>query len=251
LVCGGGSGIGRASALALASGGLQVVLSGRHREPLVGAADTIRSEGGRAELVVGDVTDPGYADAVATEVESRYGAIDVVVLNSAGPRPGRVLDLTDDDWRVAFELLVVAPLRLARRVMPGMADRGYGRVVLVTSSAVRQPQPDLAASTALRAAATSAMKLLSREHAARGVTVNCVAPGATDTERRREILTARAASGGMAYADADAADARQVPTGRPGRPEEIGAAVAFLASEAAGYVNGTVLTVDGGRTEAV
>jgi 3-oxoacyl-[acyl-carrier protein] reductase len=132
-----------------------------------------------------------------------------------------------------------------------MAERGFGRVVFVTSVMVRQPQPDLAASVVLRSATTAAAKLLSRERADRGVTVNCVAPGATATGRRREILEARAAATGVTFADLEAADAADVPVGRAAQPEEIATAVAFLASDAASFVNGTVLTVDGGRTEAV
>ncbi len=116
---------------------------------------------------------------------------------------------------------------------------------------MRQPQPDLATSVVLRSAVTAAAKLLSREFAAEGVTVNCVAPGATATGRRREILENRARSTGAAFEELDAADAADIPTGRPARPGEIGAAVAFLASADAGYINGTVLTVDGGRTETI
>ncbi|HEY0933473.1 MAG TPA: SDR family oxidoreductase, partial [Trebonia sp.] len=169
--------------------------------------------------------------------------------NAGGPPPGRILDVTDDAWRAGGELLLFGPLRLARRALPGMAGRGFGRLVFVTSTAVRQPQPDLAVSVVLRAAVTAAAKLLSQEYASRGVTVNCVAPGATDTQRRRDILASRAARTGQSAAELDARDTGQVPAGRPGTPDEIAAAVAFLASDDAGYVNGTVLTVDGGRTE--
>ena len=129
-------------------------------------------------------------------------------------------------------------------------SRGFGRLVFVTSTAVRQPQPDLAISVVLRAAVTAAAKLLSLEYAGRGVTVNCVAPGATDTERRRDDPGQPGRADRPAGRRTGRARTReQVPAGRPGTPDEIAAAVAFLASADAGYVNGTVLTVDGGRTE--
>jgi 3-oxoacyl-[acyl-carrier protein] reductase len=131
-----------------------------------------------------------------------------------------------------------------------MAARGFGRVVIVTSIAVRRPEPDLAVSVVMRSAVTAAAKLMSREYAADGVTVNCVAPGATATARRDEILARRAAATGQRPRDLEEAEAQTVPAGRPGRPEEVGAAIAFLASDEAAYVNGTVLTVDGGRTES-
>ncbi len=132
-----------------------------------------------------------------------------------------------------------------------MAKRGFGRVVFVTSTAVRQPQPDLAASVVLRSAVTAAAKLLSRECAAQGVTVNCVAPGATSTERRTRILANRARAARLDLDEIDARDLAHIPAGRAARPAEIAAAVAFLASDDAAYINGTVLTVDGGRTETI
>jgi len=201
--------------------------------------------------LVSDVRDAGAAKTVIAEVEAGHGALDVLVLNAGGPPPGRILAVDDQGWQDAFELLLLGPLRLARLALPRMADRGFGRVVFVTSTAVRQPQPDLAASVVLRSAVTAAAKLLAREFAAAGVTVNCVAPGATATERRRQILDNRARGGERTYDELDAEDTASIPAGRAARPEEIGAAVAFLASAAAGYVNGTVLTVDGGRTETI
>jgi 3-oxoacyl-[acyl-carrier protein] reductase len=200
---------------------------------------------------VSDVRDPGAAKTVIAEVEADHGTLDVLVLNAGGPAPGRITGLDDQDWYQAFELLLLGPLRLARLALPRMADRGFGRVVFVTSTAVRQPQPDLAASVVLRSAVTAAAKLLAREFAAAGVTVNCVAPGATATERRRQILDNRARLGQRTYDELEAEDTACIPAGRAARPDEIGAAVAFLASAAAGYVNGTVLTVDGGRTETI
>jgi len=229
-----------------------VVVTGRRAGPLHAAASALReSTGSVVDALVNDVSAPQSAAAAVAWVEERHGALDILVLNAGGPPPGRILDVSDDQWQQAYELLLLGPLRLSRLVLPRMAERGFGRVLFVTSSAVRQPQPDLAASVVLRSAVNAAAKLLSREFAAEGVTVNCVAPGATATERRRQILESRARQAGTDYAELDAADAAAVPAGRAGRPEEIASVVAFLASEAAGYVNGTVITVDGGRTETI
>ena len=248
LVGGGATGIGFAIAARLGPTH-RVVITGRHPEPLEKAASRLREQtGATVGTLVSDIAAPDAA-AVMDAMTARYGPPDVLVLNAGGPPPGRILDVADDAWRAGTELLLLGPLRLARLALPGMASRGFGRLVFTTSTAVRQPQPDLAISVVLRAGVTAAAKLLSREYAADGVTVNCVAPGATDTQRRRDVLAARAARAGRPVADLDAEDTAEVPVGRPGTPDEIAAAVAFLASADAGYVNGTVLTVDGGRTE--
>ena len=230
-----------------------MIITGRHEENLIAAAKDIqgRHGGARVEYLVSDMTDPASAQASLSAAERLFGAVDVLVLNAGGPPPGRILALDDTAWREAFELIVLGPLRLARLALPAMAARGFGRVIAVTSTAVRQPQPDLALSVVLRCALTSAVNLLAREYASHGVTVNCVAPGATDTGRRRAVLENRARATGAAYADLDAADTSAIPTGRAADPAEIADVIAFLASEAASYINGTTLTVDGGRTETI
>ena len=246
LVGGGSSGIGRAVAAELVAAGYRVAITGRNAETLALAAKELAGDGPAGsvvEAIVADMAEPASADASVDRVERLWGPVDVLVVNAGGPPPGRVLEITDDQWRSASDLLLLGPLRLARRVLPGMADRGFGRIVVITSTAVRQPQPGLALSTVLRAAVTNAAKLLSQEYAEQGVTVNCVAPGATDTPRRRQILIARGDPTGRA-------DDAAIPTGRPATVEEVAAVVAFLVSASASYVNGTVVPIDGGRTEA-
>ncbi len=249
LIGGGSAGIGYAIAARLAATH-RVVITGRRAEPLEAAAARLQQAAGTAVgTLVSDVAEPGAATAAMDALTARCGPPDVLVLNAGGPPPGRILDIADDAWLAAAELLLLGPLRMARLALPSMASRGFGRLVFVTSAAVRQPQPDLAISVVLRSAVIAAAKLLSREYAAAGVTVNCVAPGATDTQRRREVLGARAAQTGRPYGELDAADTAEIPAGRPGTPDEIAAAVAFLVSAEAGYINGIVLTADGGRTE--
>lgn len=230
-----------------------MIITGRREENLIAAVKAIRERSGsaRVEYLVSDVTDPSAATATLAAADRLLGPVDVLVLNAGGPPPGGILDLDDPAWREAFELIVLGPLRLARLALPAMAARGFGRVIAVTSTAVRQPQPDLALSVVLRSALTSAVNLLAREYATQGVTVNCVAPGATDTGRRRQVLENRARATGAGYADLDAADAASIPAGRAADPAEVAATIAFLASDAASYINGTALTVDGGRTETI
>lgn len=246
LVGGGAGGIGAAIAAALLDSGHRVVLVGRTAETLVEAAAALT---GPVDHMVCDLADPAASANAVAEVRSRHGSLDVVVANAGGPAPGRVFEVPDEQWHRDLDLLLLGPLALMRAALPTMAERGFGRVIVLSSTAVRQPQPELAASTVLRSAMTAAAKLAAREHADRGVTVNCVAPGATLTPRRLEVLRSRADAAGIDLATAIARDQAFIPAGRAADPREVAAAVAFLASAEASYINGTVLTIDGGRTE--
>jgi 3-oxoacyl-[acyl-carrier protein] reductase len=252
IVGGGSAGIGLATGRALALAGHRLVLVGRNLSTLQKAAGGIAEEtGAEVNVIVHDLSRPDEAAAFLDEVTSQWGDPGILVLNAGGPPAGRVLELTDTEWRAAVDLLLLGPVRLASLVLPGMAARGFGRVIVVTSTAVRQPEPVLAASVVVRSAMTAAAKLLSLEYAAHNVTVNCVAPGSTATDRRTEIVAARAAASGRSVDELSAEDSAAAPAGRPAEPKEIADAIAFLASPAADYINGTVLTVDGGRTVTI
>ena len=204
----------------------------------------------RSGTLVSDIAAPDAAAAALDAMTARYGPPDVVVLNAGGPPPGRILDVADDAWRAGAELLLLGPLRLARLVLPAMAGRGFGRLVFVTSTAVRQPQPDLAISVVLRAGGHRRGEAAVAGVRRGGVTVNCVAPGATDTQRRRDVLASRAARTGQPLAELDGA-------GHAGRCRPAGPAPRTRSPRPSrswrpprpSYINGTVLTVDGGRTE--
>lgn len=246
LVGGAAGGIGAAIAAALLETGHRVVLVGRTAATL---AETASALGGPVDHMVCDLSDPAASAEAVAEVRDRYGSLEVVVANAGGPAPGRVLEVPDDQWRRDLGLLLLGPLALMRAALPAMAERGFGRVVVISSTAVRQPQPQLAASTVLRSAVTAATKLAAREYADRGVTINCVAPGATLTPRRLQVLRDRADAAGIDLATVMAKEEADIPARRAAHPAEVAAAVAFLASPEASYINGTVLTIDGGRTE--
>jgi 3-oxoacyl-[acyl-carrier protein] reductase len=252
IVGGGSAGIGMATGAALARAGSRVVLVGRTLLSLQKAAEKIAIEtGAHVDTAVHDFSRVDDVPEFLAGIATRFGEPEILVLNAGGPPAGRILELGSDDWRNAFDLLLLGPLRLAALAAPRMATRGFGRIVFVTSTAVRHPEPLLASSVVLRSAVTAAAKLLSREFATDGVTVNCVAPGSTATDRRASIVASRAAAAGVSVEAMSQQDASSSPAGRPAEPEEIANAIAFLASRAASYVNGTVLTVDGGRTVTV
>lgn len=235
LVMGAGQGLGRGIAAALAREGARVAIASRSRERLDEAAAAIE---GDVTPFVADATDLDRLAELPDEVEKALGPVDILVPNTGGPPPGGALIHELEHWEPAYRSLVLAPRVLAKAVVPGMQERGWGRIVNVGSSSTREPIPGLNLSNSHRMAAVGFLKTLSREVAADGITVNTVATGRFATERL--------ASNYGSMEAAEAAAQRDVPAGRLGRPEEYGDLVAFLCSERAAYITGTVIPIDGG-----
>jgi 3-oxoacyl-[acyl-carrier protein] reductase len=235
LVMGASRGIGRGIAAALAREGARLAVVSRSRERIEAAAGEI---GEGAAAFVADATELERLAELPGEVEAELGPVEILVANSGGPPLGGALDHESDEWERAYRSLVLAPRVLSGAVVPGMRERGWGRIVNVGSSSTREPIPGLNLSNAHRMAAVGFLKTLAREVAADGVTVNTVATGRFATERLASNY------GSLEVAEEVARE--QVPAGRLGRPEEYGDLVAFLCSERAAYITGTVIPIDGG-----
>jgi 3-oxoacyl-[acyl-carrier protein] reductase len=238
LVTGGSRGIGRAIAQELAAEGARVAVAARSPDQVAAVAEAI---GGRGYAF--DSDDLAAVDPLLDAVERDLGPVDVYVANTGGPPPGLdPLAFTDEQWAAAHRSLVISPMAFLRRLLPGMRERGFGRVVAVSSSAALEPLPGLQLSNANRPGLLNAFKLLARDVAGDGVTLNAVLPGRIATERIAPTPEALEAAQQAAKTD--------VPAGRLGAPEEVAAAVAFLASARASYITGQWLVVDGGLTRS-
>lgn len=242
LVLGSTSGLGRASAEALAAEGAHVVVVGRRAELVEQLTASLPSAHG----VVADLTEDGAPARIVAEAREAVGEIDVLVLNGGGPKPGTADDFSAEHAQSAVDLLLKQHVALVGEVLPGMRQRGWGRVLAVGSSGVQQPIPTLTASNVGRAALAAYLKTLAGAVAADGVTVNMVLPGRIATDRLASLDQAAAERTGRSVEDTQAASQAAIPVGRYGDPAEYGAVVAFLASTQAAYVTGEQVRVDGG-----
>lgn len=236
------SGLGEAVARALGAEGAHVVVSGRR-------GDRAREIAAELPSAVGVQVDLAAEDGAAMLVaaaQQAFGPVDVAVLNGPGPLPGRASDLSAEELDIALETLLRSQHRLVALVLPGMRERGWGRLVAIGSSGVVAPLPGLVTSNVGRAALAGYLKTLAAEVAADGVTVNLLLPGRVATDRVAQLDAAAAARSGLPVDQVQAAARSRIPAGRYGRPEEFGAAGAFLCSDVAGYVTGVALRCDGG-----
>jgi 3-oxoacyl-[acyl-carrier protein] reductase len=231
IVCGASSGMGLAIAKELDRSGADVSMFARRRKLLEEQADQIG-----ALAVQGDLTSPRDLSELVDRTVSTFGGIDILVNNGGGPPAGPALSVDDESLEDALELLLFSAVRLTNLCLPHLRKSKAGRIINITSSSVREPIDNLALSNAVRPGLVGWAKTLSRELGPEGITVNSIAPGRIETERLAELYQTRARE----------ADLAQIPLGRFGKPEEVAAVVAFLASDAAAYITGTVIPVDGG-----
>jgi 3-oxoacyl-[acyl-carrier protein] reductase len=249
LVCGGSRGIGRAAATELAAAGAEIILLARDTPALAEARDALPSGNGRKHRSLAvDMTDLEALDVAVTALAFDADPVHILVNNSGGPSPGSITGAGWEGFSAAFLQHVGAAHTVTRILLPGMIEAGYGRIINVISTSVKQPIPGLGVSNTVRGAMANWAKTLAAEVAAYGTTVNNVLPGATSTERLDALIAGRAAKEVKSAAEVEHAMKAAIPARRFGTPQEIGRVIAFLASPWAAYVTGINLPVDGGRT---
>ena len=240
-------GLGRAIAEELAAEGASLVLCARGEEALRTTAESIRkSSGAKVIEIAADVSQRAGIDSVAKAALDSFGRVDILVTNSGGPPSGAFDSFTPDAWESATRLLLYSAVGLTRALLPGMKERRWGRILNVTSIAVKQPIDGLMLSNSLRAAVTGFARTLANEVAPFNVTVNSLMPGYTRTDRVEQLARATSEKTGTTLKDSYARWEKEIPMGRLGEPREFAALAAFLASERASYITGGSIAVDGG-----
>ena len=243
IVCAASKGLGRGCAEALAAEGVELTICARTKDVLEAAAAEIRkSTGATVHTVACDVT----TEAGRTALLAACPNPDILITNAGGPPPGDFKNFSLDDWRAAVEGNMITPIALIHATVYGMMDRGFGRILNITSFSVKAPIPTLELSNGARAGLTGAVAALARRTSPRNVTINGLLPGPFETDRLRATTTKMAASSGMTFDAAHKLRMKEVPAGRFGTTTEFGATAAFLCSDHAGYITGQNIVIDGG-----
>jgi 3-oxoacyl-[acyl-carrier protein] reductase len=249
LVAAASKGLGYATALGLAKEGVRVAICSRTESDINAAAERIMRETGVEVLpLVGDVTRPEDAARVVDQTAAKFGGLQILVPNSGGPPAGTFETLTDEQWQAGIDSTLYTATRMIRAGLPYMKTAHWGRIIVITSTSARQPIPGLLLSNTFRAGILGLLKTLSQELAPYGITCNNVAPGSYDTDRLKHLHQFTADRQGISFEEARKQAETKIPLGRLGRPEELANAVVFLASEAASYITGQTMVVDGGQT---
>ncbi len=251
LVCGASKGIAYATAEALADEGCSLAICSRDAESIGAAAVRLKTRGVQVLSMVADLSTAEGIETVVRETHSEFGHVDILVANTGGPPTGPAMEHDWAAWTKASELLLRSVVELTRAFVPGMRERKWGRVLSITSKAVKEPVPSLVLSNSLRAAVTGYLRTLANEVGVDGVTVNTVLPGFTATERLEMLADAATKRTGVTRDEVYAGWISQTPMGRLGRPEELAATIAFLASDRAGFITGQAILVDGGKVNTL
>jgi len=251
LVTAASSGIGLGVAKVLASAGASVVIVARNPERLERAKREVAAFSGKEPFAIkADLTKEEDLAEVVRKLEEA-GLPDIFFYSTGGPKPGAFLEMQMQDWVDAFRLLVYPALYLTRALLPHMISQKWGRIIYLTSLAIKEPMPNLALSNVVRISLAGLVRTLAREVGRHGVTVNGIMPGIIKTPRVEELARDTARREGVSYEEALRRLSSDVPAGRLGTPEEIGYLVAFLASDYASYINGAMIPVDGGKQASV
>lgn len=251
LVLGGGGGLGRAIAKSLATEGANVAVAGIGAASIDATMTELAEAGGKTLSLIWDLADLSVIDANIAKIEAELGPIDILINNTGGPPPSTAAGQDPAVWAKQFQAMVVSVIAITDRVLPGMKARGWGRILTSTSSGIVAPIANLAISNALRMSLVGWSKTLAREVAKDGITANIVVPGRIATSRVAALDNARAKREGRGVEEVAAESAATIPVGRYGKPEEYADVVAFLASERAAYITGSVVRVDGGMITSI
>jgi 3-oxoacyl-[acyl-carrier protein] reductase len=251
LVLGGGGGLGRAISLALANEGAKVAVADIDSKSITDTEAAIARVGGVSIGLPWDLADLSQIDARITRVEAELGSVAILVNITGGPPPTTAAGQAPDLWTKHFQAMVLSIIAITDRVLPGMREKHWGRIITSTSSGVVSPIPNLGISNALRLSLVGWSKTLAREVGSDGITANVILPGRIATDRIKFLDEAKAKREGRTVQDVAAESTRTIPVGRYGKPEEYGSVVAFLASERAAYITGSVIRVDGGLIASV
>jgi len=248
LICGASQGIGAATAHLLAQGGAEIILVARNKEKLKDVYSNLPFAHGQKHLMLPlDLSDTTKLSEELNPALSG-GPIDIVINNAGGPKSGSLLDAAEEDFLLAFQTHLLASSIIAKKIIPGMKEKKYGRFINIISTSVKVPISNLGVSNTIRGAMASWAKSLANEMAPFGITVNNVLPGYTDTPRLEALAVAASQKQNKSVDTIKSQWMAATPAGRFGSPHEIAYAIAFLASENAGFITGINLPVDGGRT---